>query len=126
MKKLILLILLILPISSASADTEFSADVLNQVNKMRVSRGLDPFIQDSTLQVEAEDIAMKRALIYRKGHLRQKNWTNARAEGVGYYSRTDWVGLHFITCYLYTNQYRYAGAGLAVTEDGTYYTLRLR
>ena len=110
-----------------TASGEYFADVIEMVNKKRARRLLRPFIYDEKLTQESAEVSMQRASKDIKGHLRNNDWSHSRAEGVGHRSGIDWVGINFISCYLYTRKYKYAGATLAISiQEITYYTLRLK
>ncbi len=117
------------------ADSEYSLNMLSVVNQKRASHlFLKPYKPDPELQVRAELISMERASISQGGHLTKRQrgdqytfYPLAKGEGVGYSGGIDMDGSEFITCFLYSRQYEYAGAGMAISRDGiTYYTLLVR
>lgn len=118
---------------------KYSNNVLNQLNKLRKIRNLHIFVEDAQLQQFAEELAMKRARMDRIGHITQNPYRSKDVkfrrmyEGVGFYSGVDYIGSHFITCYCFdqTDGVHFpkdtlAGAGLAVTNLGTYYSLLIK
>jgi hypothetical protein len=124
--------------AAATSHAQTIANALAQVNAARAARGVYALAPAADLQAQAELESIWRAQRGTGGH-----WPNGcspgRAEGVGYQSGADYYGQEFNTCYHtsskrrwqagagYTTSYRYAGAAVAVSPNGTsYYTLLLR
>ena len=86
---------------------------LAEVNSIRTQRGLHAFIEDESLSAVAHKKASIQANRGWMGHP-GGSMGGARYEGVG-------VGNRFISCYLYSNVGRYAGAASVVGRNGQRY-----
>lgn len=127
-KYILLFFVLLMPAAHAVDYNKYVADMVDEVNALRAERGLKPLTRDPELQQVCEKITYERCLKRHNGHLRSAEYsTVARAEGVGWYGGTDFEGRRFVTCYLYSRSFKYAGAALCCHSNGTtYYTLILK
>ena len=110
-------------LSAAAVAADVSA--IDAVNARRAAKGLPPFIEDLRLTTLAEKVTATRAAKRIHGHLRRGAGPRV-LEGVGWNSAHDKSGRRFRSCFLYTRTRKIAGAGIVVTNSGTYYTLFLR
>ena len=97
------------PVLTASV----SGSALAEVNMLRAQRGLAPFIEDASLSTVAYQKASIQANRGAMGHP-GGSLGGARYEGVG-------MGSQFVSCYLYSNVGRYAGAASVVGRNGQRY-----
>ncbi len=99
--------------------------LLSVINQKRRRSGLRPLMLDPQLSQIAQNKSSNRARRRITGHDGSSRG-GARVEGVGYAYGGN-LTQRFNTCYMYSNGYTYAGAGIAYDNSGrAYYTLLLR
>jgi hypothetical protein len=131
MRKLILTAALLVPICGAEPERvpqarelrpwEAAMDALDEVNAVRVARGLRPFVRDDGLTVGARNVAAFRAKHGIEGHTADDfaglpDGARATASGCAAWE----PGLGWGSCCTYEN-WSYAGAAWCTGRDGRRY-----
>ena len=117
---------IVLIVLASQANGQTVSNSLASLNANRAARGLYPLASAGDLQIQAEREAVIRAQRGISGHL-PGGAAPGRAEGVGVRSGSDHWGQRFLTCFMDTRKYRYAGAATAVNRRGrSFYVLLLR
>lgn len=109
------------PIQIPHPDRPLAIDALNEVNLLRASKGLKPFLKDNSLTQGAMKIALYRAHYHIKGHTRNDfaflpPGVQAKSAGCAAWEPKWGWG----SCDTFSN-YSHAGAAWSLGSDGLRY-----